>query len=246
MRKTFVIAKRNIIEMFRDPVSLVLCIAFPLFMLLLMQILFKSIPSTPDNFQIQNYASGICVFGYTFISLYISMQIATDKNTSFIKRLDISPIHRYNYLFSYYISSFPMILLQTTLFFVVALAFGFPFNLNLLLSIIYLIPSAILYITFGIFIGVISKNEKVTGPISSILISVIGIFGGIFMPATAFSGTFGTIVNLLPFSHSVAIATDLQTIGASCIYPHILYILFYIVILLSITLIIDNKLSKHK
>ena len=232
--------------MFRDPVSLMLCLAFPLLMLLLMQILFKNIPYVPDNFQIENYASGICVFGYTFISLYISMQIATDKNTSFIKRLNISPIHRYNYIFSYYISSFPMALLQTVLFFLVALLFGFPFNFNLLLSIIYLIPSAILYMTFGIFIGIISKNEKVTGPISSILISVIGIFGGIFMPTSSFSGTFGKIVNLLPFSPSVSIATELQTIGASCIYPHILYVLFYIVIILSITLLIDHKLCRHK
>ena len=246
MKKTFAIAKRNFKEMFRSPVSLVLCIAFPLLMLCLMQLLFGNMPYLPENFKIENYASGICVFGYTFISLYVALQITTDKNTSFVKRLNISPIRRTDYIFSFYLSALPMTLLQTVVFFLVALIFGFPFNVNLLISIIYLIPSAIMYISFGILIGIISKNEKMTGPISSILISFIGIFGGIFTPASMFSGTFGKIMNYLPFTHSVEIASELQSVGASCIYPHILFVLFYTALVLGVTLLVDHLATKHR
>ena len=246
MKKVFVIAKRNTLEMFRAPFSLILCVIFPLLMLCLMQFLCQNIPVVPDNFLIKNYASGICVFGYTFISLNIALQISTDKNTSFIKRLNISPIHRTDYIFSFYISSAPMVALQTVLFFAVALLFGFPFNVNLLLSLIYLIPSAILYITFGIFIGIVSKNEKVTGPISSILVSCIGIFGGIFTPASTFTGTFGKVINQLPFVHSVQIASELQSVGPACIYPHILFVAFYTAVILGLTILIDNIVSNHR
>lgn len=246
MKKIFAIAKRNFTEMFRDPVSLLLCLAFPLLMLCLMQLLFSNMQYLPENFKIENYASGICVFGYTFISLYVALQITTDKNTSFIKRLNISPIRRTDYIFSFYLSALPMTLLQTVIFFLVALIFGFPFNIYFLISILYLIPSAVLYISIGILIGIISKNGKMTGPISSIFISFIGIFGGIFTPASTFTGTFGKIINFLPFTHSVEIASGLHSIGFSCIYPHILYVVGYTVLIVGITLLVDHLATKHR
>lgn len=246
MKKCFVLAGRNIKEMLRDPLSLVFCLGFPLVMLLLMQLIFTNINFTPPNFEITNYASGICVFGYTFTSLFIALQISADKNSAFIKRINISPINKFSYYFSFFISALPMIFIQTILFFLVALIFGLPFNLNLLLSIIYLIPSAIFYICIGILIGAICKNEKQTGPITSIFVSLTGIFGGVFMPISMFTGGFATFINLLPFSHSVLIASELNTIGAKCIYPHILYLLFYIALIIAALFIVEKVKSLKK
>lgn len=245
MKKCFSLSKRNIKEMLRDPLSLVFCLGFPLFMLLLMQIIFTNMEFTPPNFEITSYASGICVFGYTFTSLFIALQISSDKNTSFIKRINISPISRFSYYFSYFISALPMVLIQTILFFIAALIFGLPFNVYLLLNIIYLLPSAIFYICIGILIGTICNNEKQTGPITSIFVSLTGILGGVFMPISSFKGGFSTFINILPFSHSVLIGSELQTIGAKCIYPHILYLLFYIVVIVAVIYIIE-KVRSHK
>lgn len=245
MKKCLILSQRNIKELLREPLSLVFCLGFPLVMLLLMQIIFANIQFVPPNFEITNYASGICVFGYTFTSLFVAMQISSDKNTSFIKRINIAPINKFNYYFSFFLSALPMILIQTVLFFLVALIFNFPFNINLILSIIYLLPSAIFYICIGILIGAICKNEKQTGPISSIFISLVGILGGVFMPINSFSGGFATFINILPFSHSVLIASELEAIGAKCFYPHIFYLLFYIVIIVAIVYIIE-KVRKCK
>ena len=220
---------RNLKEMFRDPLSAVFCLAFPLVMLALMQIIFLNMEFVPDNFKIENYAAGICVFGYTFTAMMVALQISADKNTSFVKRINISPVGRLVYIASFLCSALPVAFLQTVLFFLVALIFGYGFNLNFLLGIIYLLPSAVMYICFGILFGALSKNEKQTGPLSSIFISLTGIFGGVFMPVTAFSGGFATFINLLPFAHSVAIAQELHTIGAGCIYPHVLWVLGYAV-----------------
>ncbi len=246
MKKCLILAQRNIKEMIRDPLSLVFCLGFPVVMLLLMQIIFTNLEFVPDNFAITNYASGICVFGYTFTSLYVAMQVTSDKNTSFIRRINISPISKFGYYCSYFLSALPMALIQTVLFFLIALIFKFPFDINFLLSIIYLLPSAVLYICIGLLIGCICKNEKQTGPITSIFISLTGIFGGVFMPINLFEGGFATFINLLPFGHSVLIGSELQTVGAACIYPHILYLLFYIALFTAIVAVIEKVRSGKK
>lgn len=243
MTKIFALSHRNIKEMVRDPLSLVFCLVFPVVMLVLMSVIFINLEFVPENFKITSYASGICVFGYTFTSLYIALQISADKNSSFIKRINISPIKKSTYLFSYFFSALPITMAQTILFFVVALCFGFPFDANFFLSIIYLIPSACLYIIIGILIGTICSSEKQTGPISSIFISLASIFGGVFMPITTLSGGFRTFVDVLPFSHTVQIGAELQTVGASCVYPHILWILGYC-LLFSAVIVLIEKLRK--
>ena len=193
MNKLVSLIKRNLKEMLRDPLSIIFCLIFPIAMLVLMQAIFINMEYVPDNFKIESYASGICVFGYTFISMFVAMQISSDKNTSFIKRLNIAPMNKFLYYFSFVCSSLPLVLAQTILFFLIALIFGFPFSVNLILSIIYLLPSALFYICLGVLIGIICNNEKQTGPISSIFISLVGIFGGIFMPLTALSESFAIL-----------------------------------------------------
>ena len=246
MKNCLVLSQRNIKEMLREPLSLFFCLGFPLVMLLLMQLIFTNMEFVPANFEIANYAAGICVFGYTFTCLFVAMQISSDKNTSFIKRINISPISKLTYYGSFFLSALPMVLIQTVLFFLIALIFKFPFDINLFLSIIYLLPSAVFYICIGILIGCICKNEKQTGPITSIFISLTGIFGGVFMPINSFTGGFATFIKLLPFSHSVLIASEIHSVGAKCIYPHILYLLFYTLLLVTIVTIIEKVRSSKK
>ena len=160
MKALFSLTKRNLKETLRDPLSMIFCLAFPILMLILMQAIILNIQNAPENFKIENYASGICVFGYTFISMFVALQIASDKNTSFIKRLNIAPTNKFVYYLSFVFSSLPLAIAQTILFFLIALIFKFPFNANFALSIIYLIPSALFYICLGIMIGIICKNEK--------------------------------------------------------------------------------------
>lgn len=244
MKKLLALVSRNLKEILRDPLSLIFCLAFPVVMLVLMQIIFSNMQIVPDNFKIQNYASGICVFGFTFVSMFVSLQIASDKNTSFIKRLNIAPTNKFCYYLSFVLSSIPIAFAQSILFFAIALLFGLPFGINLLLSIIYLVPSALFYITLGILIGTICNNEKQTGPISSIFISLVGIFGGTFMPLSVLSENFAKFVNFLPFSHTVLISSQIQTLGAAAIYPHILYIAGYIAIMVLICFLIEKIKSK--
>lgn len=245
MKQLKALVKRNLKESVREPLSLVFCIGFPVVMLLVMQIIFKSIEFMPENFAIENYAMGICVFGYTFTSLFMAMSIAGDKNTAFIKRIAISPVSKMKYLFSYLISGIPITFCQTVLFLLISLVFDMKFDSNLILALFYLFPSAIFFISLGILLGVICANEKQTGPISSIIISLTSILGGIFMPISAFTGSIAKIVNGLPFVHSVQIASELYTVGASCIIPHLYYLIAYSLLLWGIIYLLEKARSKR-
>ena len=225
MKKIAALIRRNLLEMLRDPLSVVFCIAFPVVMLVFLQVMFQGIPVVPENFQIENYAVGICVFGYTFTGMFLAMSIAGDKNTSLIRRIEVSPVNRWAYLISFLLSGLPVALLQTLLFFAIALPFGFPLDGRLPLAVLRLFPSAVFYLSLGVLLGNICKNEKQTGPINSIVVSITGMLGGVFMPVGIFTGGFKTFINILPFTHTVQIAGVLYGNGGG--WVHLLAVSLY-------------------
>ncbi|MBQ8319948.1 MAG: ABC transporter permease [Clostridia bacterium] len=245
MKKLLALVRRNVIEMLRDPLTVLFCVVFPVVMLVFMQILFQNIAFAPENFQIENYAAGICVFGYSFTGMFVAMSIAGDKSGSLIKRIEISPVRRITYFASFLVSGLPVALGQTVLFFLIALVFGLPFDFRWVLSLAYLFPSALFYLSLGGLLGALCKNEKQTGPINSILVSLTGILGGVFMPVSLLSGGFAAFVKALPFCHTVQIASELYKTGAECIFPHIFYVFAYTA-LIWVVLLIAEKLKKLK
>ncbi len=230
MKSLSALIKRNFLETVRDPLSLIFCAAFPLVMLIFMNVTVGNLDGGGAAiFKIDTYAPAICVFGYTFTMMFTAMQIAGDKNTSFIKRIKISPVGRVTYLMSFVFAAMPIAFLQTVLFFIVAVILKYPFNAKILLTFLYLIPSAFLYVSLGVLIGELCSDEKKTGPVCSIIVSVTSILGGIFMPVEILSGAMEKIANALPFKHSVEIASKILIDGAAAIYPNIIYVLAYAV-----------------
>ena len=89
-----VFAKRNLIEVYRDPLSWIFCIAFPIVMLIIMSIVNSAIPKEAGNtlFRIDNLAGGIAIFGQMFIMLFTAIAVAKDRNGAFLTRLYSSPM----------------------------------------------------------------------------------------------------------------------------------------------------------
>lgn len=205
MKRVLLLSKRNILETLKDYVSLIFIVGLPIVMLVLMQILFGDIPEA-SMFEITNYAPGICVFGYSFCMIYIGINMAHDKESAFMFRISVSPITKKEYLLSYVLYSFPIMFCQTILFYIVSLFFGLTFNGGFFLSIIMLIPSMIFFSCCGVLFGTISKSEKQVGPLCSVLVSLVGIMGGVFMPIESISGGFLTVCKILPFYNGVNLA----------------------------------------
>ena len=240
MNNLITLTKRNIKEIIRDPLSIVFCLGFPIVMLVFMQLILSGVKFTPPNFQIDSYAIGICLFGYTFAMLFTATTIAGDKNTEFINRLMIAPIKKSTYLFSFVLAILPITICQTIIFFITALLFGFTLSFNIILTILALIPSAIFFISLGILFGTLAKTEKHAGPLCSIVISVSMILGGVFMP-TQGMGVFSDIVNALPFIHTLEIGTSVMTGSFTQSLIHFAWILGYTLVVWGIITILNKR-----
>ena len=109
MKRMMVFSKRNFIEMSRDVLSYIFCVAFPIAMLVIMSVVNSSIPKQAGvtMFRIDNLAGGIAVFGQTFVMLFTAIGVAKDKNGSFLTRLYATPMKARDFVYGYII---PMLL----------------------------------------------------------------------------------------------------------------------------------------
>lgn len=249
--KSLVFSQKNRKEMLRDPISYIFCLGFPIVMLILMTIVNKSIPkeSNMEIFQIKSLAASIPVFGLTFIMLLNCLQVSKDRSTAFLIRLYISPMKPSEYIGGY---TFPLILLsilQIMITFVVSIILGaiggYHFSVkNVILCLICLLPTVLLFIGMGMLAGTV-LNEKAASGACSIIISVTGILGGIWMDLENVKGSLGAISKMLPFYHGVR-ASRMAIMGNyKDIANPLIVVSVYAVIIYSIAVIaFRNKMQK--
>ncbi len=87
--KTISFAKRNIMEMIRDPLIYIFCISFPGIMIVLFSMINHYSGNTTMQFEFKSLIPGILVFSYTFVMLLMSLLVSNDRKTSLLKRLYI-------------------------------------------------------------------------------------------------------------------------------------------------------------
>lgn len=248
--KSVVFGKRTFTEIVRDPLSYIFCLGFPLIMLILMSIINQSIPqeANMEVFQIQNLAPGIAVFGLTFVMLFTCLQVSKDRSTAFLIRLYASPIKPRDFIIGY---TYPLIIiaiLQSVITFIAAVIIGgvngYSFSLiNILLCMLVLIPSAILFIGFGLFFATL-LNEKAAPGICSILITAACMLGGIWMDVDGIGGTLAKVCKAIPFYHGVTAARMAISGNYSELLKPLLVIVAYaVVIYLFAALIFKRKMQ---
>ena len=146
---------RNHKEIVRDPISTLLGIALPILLLVLFAILGRSAPL--DVFKIENITPGLIVFGFSFLTMFSAMLIARDKKSAFLMRLFASPLSAKDYIIGYTLPLIPLALLQSAACFITAFILGLPITANVILTIVVLIPQAILSIFAGLLFGKIGR-----------------------------------------------------------------------------------------
>lgn len=245
--KSVVFGKRTFTEIVRDPLSYIFCLGFPLIMLILMSIINQSIPqeANMEVFQIQNLAPGIAVFGLTFVMLFTCLQVSKDRSTAFLIRLYASPIKPRDFIIGY---TYPLIIiaiLQSVITFIAAVIIGgvngYSFSLtNILLCMLVLIPSAILFIGFGLFFATL-LNEKAAPGICSILITAACMLGGIWMDVDGIGGTLAKVCKALPFYHGVTAARMAISGNYSELLKPLLVIVAYAVVIYLLAVLIFKR-----
>ena len=237
-------AKRNFKEIIRDPLSIIFSVLLPLILLFV----FKQINIPSESYELQNFTPGIVVFGFSFISLFTAMLISKDRTTSLLIRLGISPMKPIEYILGYMLSIIPIIIIQNTLFFILAIILGLSFSINIIWAILISIVIAILFIAIGIIIGSLF-SEKASSGISSIVIQLVCFTSGMYFPRELLGDVFSKICEFLPFESCVTIIkgimnNNLEIISARNIVVFCTYtiaILVISVIVFKKKMISDNK-----
>ena len=242
--RTLAFASRNLKELIRDPMMAIFSVGFPVVLLLLFTAIQSSIPVS--LFALDSITPGLAAFGLSFISLFSGMLLAKDRSTSFLMRLFASPLTAADYLIGYMIPLLPIAVAQSAICFLLAFVLGLPVTANVLLSILVLIPTAVLFIGIGLMMGSL-VNDKAVGGISSIIINVSAWLSGTWFDIKLVGGTFKKITDVLPFVHSVNAARAALSGDYSAILPNLAWVTGYAVVILAIAVVLfRRKMSSDK
>jgi len=233
--KTLSFSSRNRKEILRDPLSMVFCVGVPLVMLVIFSFMQQNMPI--EVYTIKNLAPGLAVFSFSFISLFSGMLIAKDRTSSFLTRLFTSPMTSANFITGYSLPLLPLALLQTTVCFITALFFGLELNIHLILALLVMIPTAVMFIGFGLLLGCIF-NDKQVGGIASSLIMLVSFLGGMGFDLNIMGSAFKTLANLLPFAHAVEAAKAPITGNYAGLLIHLLWTIGYAVIIFTLAIFV--------
>ena len=210
--RAFAFAKRNLIEMSRDSLSYIFCLAFPLAMLIIMSVVNESIPKEAGMtlFRIDNLSGGIAIFGQTFVMLFSALNVTKDRTGSFLIRLFASPMKSRDFIGGYFLPMAVVAVLQAVIAFVssfvVSLITGYELNpAGLILAVVAVIPSAVMFIAIGTIFGTLF-SEKAAPGLCSILISLGSFVGGIWFDIEGTGGIMEKIGKCLPFLYATKTA----------------------------------------
>lgn len=233
MNKTMAFSIRNFKELSRDPLSYIFCLGFPLVMLFVMTLVNDSIPKEANMtiFRIDRLSGGIAVFGLTFVMLFVCLTVSKDRSGAFLMRLYSTPMKSGNFIAGYVLPTSLLAVLQVTITFaasfVISLVKGVELNVfGLLLSIVSLLPSIIMFISFGLLFGTVF-SEKAAPGLCSIVISFASFLGGIWFDVDSAEGVLANICSALPFVHSVKTARLTAALDFSDIGSHLVIVVAY-------------------
>ena len=242
--RTLNFAKRNFKEIIRDPLSIIFSVLLPLFLLFI----FKQINIPSESYELHNFTPGIVVFGFSFITLFTAMLVSKDRTSSLLIRLGISPMKPIEYILGYMLSIIPLILIQNVLFFILAIALGLSFSINIIWAILISIVVAILFIAIGIILGSLF-SEKASSGISSIVVQLVCFTSGMYFPRELLGDVFSRICEYLPFESCVTIIKGVMNANLESItIRNIIVFSIYTILALIISILIfkEKMISDNK
>ncbi len=237
--KTLAFASRNTKEIIRDRLNLAFGIGFPVILLLLLSAIQSNIPV--ELFAIGHLTPGIAVFGLSFISLFSGMLIAKDRTSSFMLRLFASPLTATDFIFGYTLPLLPMALIQIMVCFIVAFFMGLTVSVNVLLTLLVLIPAAVLFIAIGLLCGSLFNDKQVGGVCGALLTNFSAWLSGTWFDLDLVGGAFKDIAYLLPFVHAVKAGRAALSGDVASIFPHLWWVIGYAVVIMVISIFVFTR-----
>lgn len=254
MRNFFPFAKRTYREILRDPVSLIFGLAFPLVLLVVLQIICKNLTdngmSVLECYEIDKLMIGVSIYSFSFTSFYAGIRVSKDKDEGYIQRFYSSKLQLEDYILGYIAPLLLITFMQSiccvTTAFILDAILGLDklqFGVNYLILILMMLPCELIFICIGLMLGCSFKAKESIGIFIGII--VVTIFtANIFFPAESFGSGYVIFCKILPFYPTVEALNCLLN-GITEAFPYYFVTIIYLFVLLLLSVIIF-KIKMYK
>lgn len=253
MNGFFPFSRRTYKEFLRDPVSLIFGAAFPVILMIVLQIICKNVDESGnllECYRIDKLMIGISIYSFSFTSFYAGVRVSKDKNDGFIQRFYQSHMQLEDYIVGYILPLLLITFLQSIMCiataFILDLVLGLhilTFGVNYIFLILMMLPLELIFICIGIMLGVSFKSSSSIYIFVGIIVVTI-MTSNIFFDVISFGKGYELFCNILPFYPTYT--------GLSCIlngiteaFPYYFITIGYTLVLLALTVIIF-KIKMHK
>ena len=235
-------ASRNSREILCDRLNVIFGLGFPLIVLLLLTLIQSNVPV--ELFELNKLTPGVAVFGLSFVSLFSATVISKDRSSSLMLRLYSSPLRPADYILGYTLPLLPMSIAQSIICFVVAMLLGLEWSVNILLSIVVLIPAMIVFIAIGLICGTLLNDKQVGGVCGALLTNLTAWLSDIWFDVSLVGDVFEKIANALPFIHAVKAGRYAYSGEYSAIMPELWWVIGYAAVLMLIAVVVFKRKMK--
>lgn len=235
-------ASRNSREILRDRLNVIFGLGFPLIVLLLLTLIQSNVPI--ELFALPKLTPGVAVFGLSFVSLFSATVISKDRSSSLMLRLYSSPLRPADYILGYTLPLLPISLAQSLICFAVAILLGLEWSVNILLSIVVLIPAMIVFIAIGLICGTLLNDKQVGGVCGALLTNLTAWLSDIWFDVSLVGDVFEKIANALPFIHAVKAGRYAYSGEYSAIMPELWWVIGYAAVLTLIAVAVFKRKMK--
>lgn len=225
-------AKRCAEEILRDPINLAFGLGFPLVLLVLLSAIQVNIPV--NLFEINILTPGITVFGLSFMTLFSATLIAKDRESALLQRLYTTPLTGIDFILGYMLPILPIAIGQTIICYLFAIPLGLEVSVNIIYSVIGIIPMAVFNIAFGLLCGSLLGVKQVGGICGALFTNLSAWFSGVWFDLNLVGGAFKKIANALPFVHAAELEKALFNGNFEGAASHILPIILYSVVITAV------------
>ena len=229
--KMLTFARRNALEILRDPLNLAFGLGFPVVLILLLSAIQANVPVS--LFEIQLLAPGITVFGLAFMTLFSATIIAKDRGSSLRQRLYTTPLTPLDFILGYTLPILPIALMQCVVCYGVAAALGLKLTVHVLSAIGLIVPAAVLFIALGLLCGSVMTDKQVGGVCGALLTNLTAWLSGTWFDLELVGGAFKKIAYALPFVHAVEMERAALAGNYAGIFPHLWWVLGYAAVALT-------------
>lgn len=242
--RTLTFASRNTKEILRDPLNLAFGLGFPVVLLLLLSAIQSSIPVS--LFEINKLAPGICVFGLSFMTLFSATLISKDRASALIERLYTTPMRSSDFILGYTLPLVPISVLQSIFCYTVAALLGLKLSLNILYSLVFIVPISVIFIALGLLFGSILNDKQVGGICGALLTNLSAWLSGTWFDLELVGGAFKKIAYALPFVHAVEMERAVLAGNFAGVFPHLWWVLGYAIGALAVAVVLFLRQMKRR